>query len=432
MQAMLQFVKVHLVTLLCGVGSVAFILVGALGMSSRAVVEQMNRRKAETGSSEISSLMSSAKNAAVIAAEVERGRRFDEEYRKTVQVLHEINQRQPLMEGVFPVAESLATPVVFRERYAEALKALPQKLIAGKLPDQAEIQEEMQNVRDLAAQEEEKRRETERGALPPTEGRQPPAPSPRAPGAAPEVIPQEGPAVRGSPRMGAAGAGSDVAIPNEPRFNPVLRARVAKARSIRLYINEGTFHELPLEAIRAPTPIEMWMAQVSLWVQQDVVSAIEKLHRELAGRVREGEVCVEHMPVKHLVSIHVRGYQTQKGLVPFPSRASAFGAEAAPPSFTGRVCDDQFDVVRFGVQAVVDQRQLLLVVDRITRENFYKCVDLDYQVVPEKHAQDGYLYGTAPVVLARMEFEGYMARPIFDKWMPREMRALLGGQPGGE
>ncbi len=422
MQTVLQLVKTHLISLLCAVAGIVFIGLGVLGMSSSTVVEQMNRRMAETGSNEISSLMSSSRNAAVIAAEIERGRRFDEEYRRTVQVLHEINQRQPLMEGVFPVAEKLATPVVFRERYAEALKTLPQKLIAGKLPDQAEIQEEMQNVRDLWAQEEEKRRETERGVLPPGEGRQPAAPPP--PGA-PDVLP-------GSPRMGGAGTGPDGPIPNEPRFNAVLRARVAKARSIRLYIEEGTFHELPMDAVRAPTPVEMWMAQVSLWVQQDVVNAIEKLHREFAGRVRDGEVCVEHMPIKHLLSIQVRGYQTSRGLVPFPSRTGASAAEAAPPSFTGRVCDDQFDVVRFGVQAVVDQRHLPQVVDRIARENFYKCIDLDYQIVPEKYAQDGYLYGTAPVVLARMEFEGYMARPIFDKWMPREMRALLGGQPGGE
>jgi len=433
MQTVLQFVKTHLISLLCAVAGIVFIGLGVLGMSSSTVVEQMKRRMAETGSNEINSLMSSSRNAAVIAAEIERGRRFDEEYRRTVQVLHEINQRQPLMEGVFPVAEKLATPVVFRERYAEAMKTLPQKLIAGKLPDQAEIQEETQNVRDLAAQEEEKRRESERTDLPSAGGRQPPAPSPRTPAAGTDA-PAAGDAVaRGVPRVGAGGPGSEGAIPNEPRFNPVLRARVAKARSIRLYIEDGTFHELPFTTeSRAPKPVEMWMAQVSFWVQQDVVNAIEKLHREFAGRVRDGEVCVEHMPIKHLLGIHVRGYQTSRGLVPFPSRTGTSGAEAAPPSFTGRVCDDQFDVVRFGLQAVVDQRYLPQVVDRITRENFYKCIDLDYQVVPEKYAQDGYLYGTAPVVLARMEFEGYMARPIFDKWMPKEMRALLGGQPGGE
>lgn len=434
MQPVLQFVKTHLISLLCAVGGIAFIALGALGMSSSTVIEQMNRRKTETSSSEISSLKNSSRNSAVIAAEFERGRRFDEEYRRTVQVLHEINQRQPLMEGVFPVAEKLATPVVFRERYAEALKVLPRKLIAGKLPDQAEIQEEVQNVRDLAAQEEEKRRESERPDQPPAGGRQPAAPSaPRTPRAGAEAYPPGETGAGGAPRAAGAGPGSEVAIPNEPRFNPVLRARVTKARSIRLYISPDTLHELPfVTEIRAPTSVEMWMAQVSFWVQQDVVNAIEKLHREFANRVRDGEVCVEHMPIKHLVRIDVRGYQTSKGLVPFPGRAGASGAEAAPPSFTGRVCDEQFDVVRFGVQAVVDQRQLLLVVDRVARENFYKCIDLDYQVVPEKFAQEGYLYGTAPVVLARMEFEGYLARPIYDKWMPREMRTLLGGQPDGQ
>jgi hypothetical protein len=424
MQAVMKFAMTHLVSLLCGVAALAFIVIGVIGMSSRSVVQEMNRRIQSTGAADIQRLRSSAKNQAMIEAEEERGRRFDAEFEETKAILERINKREPIMEGVFPpptvmTPEAQIMPFRFRERYNEAIGKLPAPLVGGTLPDQADIQEEIENVRDLRQQEEEAQL-AQAGAGQPAQP--PPGPGSSRLQATP---PTRGglPLIRG---------GEPAARGTEPKYDPIIRANVAKAKSIRCYYDPTTFHRSPiaLEGASAPTADEMWKAQVSLWIQQDIVSAIDKLNSAAAEQVQEGDACVEHVPVKHLMAIRVEGYVTSVGLLPFDSLTSARPAQQVEPTFTGRVSDDQFDVLRVEVQAVVDQRELLRVVDAISKENFYTCVKLGSAAPPPDLAARGYLYGATPVVIATMTFEAYMARSIYDPIMPPTMRQqITGGQP---
>lgn len=96
------------------------------------------------------------------------------------------------------------------------------------------------------------------------------------------------------------------------------------------------------------------------------------------------------------------------------------------PSFTGRTSDDQFDVVRFSVQLIADQRDLLRVADAITRANFYQLVSLNYDAGPVGGQDGPYLYGDAPVVRATYDFEGFMARKAYEELMPEDVRKDLG------
>ena len=44
----------------------------------------------------------------------------------------------------------------------------------------------------------------------------------------------------------------------------------------------------------------------------------------------------------------------------------------------------------------------------------------------------GYFYGTDPVVRATVEFEGYMAREVYEPLMPAAVRELLGIEKSGD
>ena len=221
----------------------------------------------------------------------------------------------------------------------------------------------------------------------------------------------------------------------EPKYDPVYRARVSKAKSILCYYDDTTFHVSPLVLQDvAPTPEEMWFAQVGLWVQQDVVKAIADLNGAAADRVTEGDPCVADVPIKRLVCVRVLGYDVptsetvSDGRIHFPmSNTGSMPNTVGGPSLTGRKSDEQFDVVRFVVSVVMDQRDLPQLIDRISRVNFYQCLNASYAMVDhESEIAQGYFYGTDPVVRATFEFEGYLAREVYLPLMPTAVCELLG------
>ena len=436
----MQFIKAHLISLLCGVGAIAALAVGILGMMATSVVEEMNKLVSDTGAREIRSLASDPKNERTIEAERSKGEKFEEEYQKTLAAAHGINQRGPLMAGVFPKPEKPSTGFEFVQAYERAWRRLPIGLIAGTLPTNDEIEDEKQNVLDLQALEAEQLEEGGQKA-PAITQRNTAVPRARA---APAVVgggaTMMGAGRRGNPRMaggggrfaGAMGAGAPARATSggEPKYDPVYRANVSKAKNIRCYVDPATFHVSPIVNVTsAPQPDEMWFAQVSLWIQQDVVAAIARVNEAAARQVTDSEACVEQVPVKRIELLRVRGYQTPGGLLSFPGGETG-GARSE--SFTGQRCNDQFDVVRFVLVVVVDQRDMLQLIDQISKQNFYQCIGAGYSMVNPGDAQHGYLYGTEPVVRVQLEFEGYMARAVYKPLMPAEIRRMLGADEGDD
>jgi hypothetical protein len=477
----MQFVKTHWISLVSGVVALAAIALAVIGITRASVIDEMQKRMQLAN--EISSLAKNPQNSDTIEAEVERGKKFEQEYENVVRTAESINERQPLMEGVFPEAAQIEIPYRFREAYQRRMWELPHVLKAGSLPNEDEIRDEVEIMADL-----EKRRREQEGDNPevaeatapqPGEpvggGRVPGAgvppvvgggrtPGGRVPGArggaAPPVAPPAAPlgpravppgmnpmAAAGRARGGGrtpgitarqapspGGARTAVAMPTGNQAQEAqYRAEVKKARSIRIYAATDTsFQVSPMAySANAPTPAEMWYAQVGLWVQEDLVNAIAQLNEEAAQKLAAQDVNVANLPVKRIESIRVHGYIDSKGsLVPFPGGDSTSGSRsaAAPPmsaSFTGRRADDQFDVVRLTLTAVVDERDLLELVDAITRANFYQLVDIEYKTL-DPAATAGYFYGDAPVVEAVLDFEGYMARKIYKAMMPEEVLKALG------
>ncbi|HOO17602.1 MAG: hypothetical protein KBH81_03490 [Phycisphaerae bacterium] len=427
----MAFIKAHLILLITGVAALLFIVLAVLGMTSDSVVKDMEKR-ASLGS-QLTSLKSTPRNEESIAAEKSRVARLESEYAEVLAAAAEINARTPLKEGVFPTPERAALAYDFCDAYRKAMADLPRgKLAGGNLPSEAEIAEAKDQIAEL-----EERWKIEHGDHGPTlprvgTGTTPPAGQTGAP-----------PTAAGSGAPGSGDASKDA----------LARARITKARNIRCYVGTDpaqsgySFSLSPIWHIAGeqPQPADMWYAQVALWIEQDVVAAVAELNDQVADQLPPEEVYVENMPVKRLQTVAVHGYYSEKGLLPFPldvrtstGLPQAFQGE----SFTGRRCNKDFDVVRFTVVAVVDQRALTQLIDAITRQNSYVLISSKYEALGPgaPDYSNGYFYGTAPVARLTLDFEGYMARNVYAKWFPPAVRAQLGiadetggkGKPGGK
>jgi hypothetical protein len=58
--------------------------------------------------------------------------------------------------------------------------------------------------------------------------------------------------------------------------------------------------------------------------------------------------------------------------------------------------------------------------------NFYQLVGLEYTTLVAGSQDGDYVYGSAPVVRATLDFEGYMARKVYKALMPADVLKDLG------
>lgn len=464
MSVVLRFMKTYWVLLVSGAVSIAAVTFAVMQTLSDEVVVEMKTHVAKA--TELSRLRSGAVNEECIEAERQHAEQFKREYDAALGFAVERNRRAPLLEGVFPEPGQRAARYRFKEAYEKKLYALPRGLNlpdglnAGGLPTEREVRDEQEILNDIARRKAEADGEDLEvaGAEPRTGfgvGRAPGV-GPggggdprRYPGAGVGRAPRRGPATGAPTAPGPGGYGqprgpggmtptlqppddesSRLAVTDEARY----RAAVRKAKNISIYatldptMTTPSFDISPIVATdQPPTPAEMWYAQMSMWLQQDVVEAVREVNNEVARQLPEEESHVANMPVKRIVSVDVDGYVTGPStVVPFPSLASK-QVEVPVESFTGRVSNEQFDVIRLSLRAIVDQRDILKLVDAMTRTNFYQLIGLRYTLVPPDDVRnDGFFYGSEPVVEVTLTFEGYFARTVFKEMMPRQVLVDLG------
>lgn len=456
MKPILAFLKTHGISLACGIVAIVALAFTFLFMGDDTVQKKMADTISQTGASSIQSMAATAKNDALINREKALAGSLEKQYQDALAAVRQINRREPLMPGVFPKAASASTVLEFKQTYAEKIAELPKVMQAGSTPTPEEVEEEKDNVEALRKAEAEKQAELQ------VADRQPQAPGVPTPNTPITAPPQSTRLGRGFVQPGEGGGrfargggggeegegfggrgrgggpiGGDFSINSteEPKYNPALRAAVNKAKSIQLYYEpDRTMHSSEIiDDPGAPSPLAMWEAQVGYWIQADVVNAISALHAEAAKKVQGGDASVGELPVKRLVSIRVHGYSLQGKFIHFgmSSRLSQGGTSgpdpAAQATFTQRTGNDQYDVVRFTVQAIVDQRELFKLVDAIAKANFTVPVGISYESVNRDDEEKmGYLYGPAPIVLATLNFETYLARDLYTEMMPEDVRTLLG------
>jgi hypothetical protein len=183
---------------------------------------------------------------------------------------------------------------------------------------------------------------------------------------------------------------------------------------------------------QAPSPAEMWYAQMALWVQQDVCTAIAALNDSNAAFKD-----IPTAPVKHLLSLDMQPALTMyvtMGATPAAPAPSADGpagggGAATDPSVkhyglspTGRVSNSLYDVVQFRLNVVVDADSVRSLIQQLQYGRFMSVLEVDVKGVDLDQALDeGYGYGKRPVVEVKLRCEALFLRD-WTAWEPQPKR----------
>ena len=212
-----------------------------------------------------------------------------------------------------------------------------------------------------------------------------------------------------------------------------------RARNFKVYAPIDALTMNPnVIGVAAPNTVDIWYAQQSLWVQQDI-----------AGKVAEINAPAENIltaPIKQLVRLTL-----STGLYAFPPGSSNGVAPAAAAvegadsgtiakalalSPTGRVSNAFYDVIPFELVLDVDASKVPDVLVQFTRNKLMDIYNMDVFSVDASAARaQGFIYGPMPVVRIRLSGETLFLRRWTASLMPPAIRAQLGVQapasPGG-
>jgi hypothetical protein len=420
--AILDWIKTHLTVVVCstlGLVSVAMLILGVLDKDVSAKMTPDARLHQD--------LMRMRPPNETMIEEAKRELRKNRTlFEEAVRQLEKRSDRTPLLADAFPVMSSTAR-FDFGGAYEKKQRQLLGLLRALDRPSNEEIEKEqkyLDTAEDLA--------ETERGLG--SGGRQ------RTVGRG-----------FGRPPSGPQGprGGEGETLSERCETDAELRVSIRRAREIYCY---GTPDSLdnrgkPSEN-EPPTQDFMWYAQMSLWLQEDVIRALAQLNENTAAAIQEngGEPWVGNLPVKHLRQIAVGDYVPQAAMGGMQAAGQAPGGQKdlMPPGtgsmvFTGQGSTADVDVIQFGIDLVVEEAKLPAVIDAICGAGFYTPLLVNYEAVEPNLEMMGYIYGNDPVVNVQLQFEGCFMRSEFDKLMPESVKTAIqngeagirGGRSGG-
>lgn len=386
--------KQHLFLIVCGVVAAASIGFGAIGLAKMSTItSRMNASEALLMQlQQATSAREGATNTAAIeAAEavVRKCRANLEKIREQAEVL---NRREPLVPDIFPKPKRSVLAYSFRTAYANAIDRLPDRLSGGFIPSSVDIENWKMALQEQIRQ--------------------------------------------GKLNVGAGGSVEDAV-----RVDPAARASIDRARSIRCYIDAGSFdiHEL-YHKTEQPSLDQMWAAQTSLWIQQDIVETIAAMNEAAARKLPASEpACVLNLPVKRIVGIAVGDFiartPSKSARTAGAERASK-GATVRPPPedprevFTRRVPTSRRDIVYFRLWVVVDVREVLNFIAELSEKNLYTPIDVEMREVERADDFRGYLYGPDPVVDLQVAFEACFLSRIYRDLIPEVVQDRIRGASG--
>ena len=198
-----------------------------------------------------------------------------------------------------------------------------------------------------------------------------------------------------------------------------------------------------LDVNTLPELMDVWAAQIGLWIQEDVVNAIVQTN--------DGKRTVHDAIIKRLVRIEIpKEYVTRTGLVPMTGATAMSGmnpalqpavADMAIPtetdssaalkreythSPTGRVCNSVYDVVHFNVKVDIDPTHYESFIANLTNNRFITILRADLKAIDREEAMmNGFVYSTSPVVQLDLKCEGIFFREWTKELMPKEIKKLL-------
>jgi len=395
----MDFLKRNLFLILCGVGAAGGIALGVTGMQAMPKVQ-----------SELSSAANVYKglesiqpvNEKSLDAEQARIDAILADHAKIVERAQKLYDYTPLVDGVFPDGPP-EKRVAFRNKYNEEIRKVFASLQSGGPPTPVQIEQFRDRI------ENEKAAEKSFGADP----------------------------AKGGPTRTRA----DVLTEAGVREDPVARASVANAQSLVCYA-VNFFEDKPPErvaslefigamrdttTVEAPDDESCWRAQLSYWIQKDVVDAINAVNQEAvsAAKAADKHVWVGIMPVKDVISIRLSSYVPPQDALYKSAQPGGYGPGLPPGTaesvFTGTVPTDAYDVIQFTVKLVMDQRDIPLLVERLSNDSPHTLLRVSYEAVPPNKSMTGKVYGSEPAVNVVLDFETVFLGDLFRPLIPESV-----------
>lgn len=383
-------------------------------------------------------------NPAAIKAGEDAVRRLHDESVRLMQVAMAMNERQPLVASALP-AKTITGPAEFKQAYYRELARLRKLMNAAPPPTQADIDAERDRLwlevwkpristvdgKEINAAE--VQQQFEEKVLP--------------------VLADDVKNTRarrcsvylaGGPEAGAAGA-----VPAVGRGGPMTAGQ-------GLMYHPG----IPPEGSpQLPDIVDIWIAQLGMWIQQDIVAAIVQTNDRFGRREADKSLPVTGAVVKRVVRIDIPPeYVTLRGKLPISATAAptpfvrGYGRggggggggdqdtaadETATISSrnyayspTGRVCNPLYDVMHFTVVLDIDANEMDRFLSALVERRFITILSADVKAVDQKKAYElGLVYGSSPVVQLTLKCEALFLR----EWtvgprrvlMPREVQKLV-------
>ena len=206
------------------------------------------------------------------------------------------------------------------------------------------------------------------------------------------------------------------------------------AQSSRVYLDHDAFGLNPnLVTASNPQLTDIWFAQMALWVQTDMATAVAALNHDSRG--------VGESTVKRILRLDMGsgpamyrypresaggGLGGAGGVPAAADETSALPVEfAASP--TGRVSNKMYDVIPFHLVLDVRADRVDDVIAGLTKDRLIYVYNQDlYTVDPAPLATQNYLYGTGPIVRLTLVGEELFLRRWTAPLMPPRIKQLLG------
>jgi hypothetical protein len=193
---------------------------------------------------------------------------------------------------------------------------------------------------------------------------------------------------------------------------------------------------------------DCWYSQVAYWIYEDVAATIKNMN--------DGFDCVYTSPVKRLVGVSFSKpveYTTPSVMSSFTGSDEPYyitendtGVLGEAP-WTGRICNDEIDVIHFAVGVILDSKSFLPFIkelctqkehryregysasgpERIARHNQITVLQSKVEPVDRKSPQHAYYrYGDGAVVQLSLICEYFFNRSAYDRIKPEPVKELLG------
>jgi hypothetical protein len=214
--------------------------------------------------------------------------------------------------------------------------------------------------------------------------------------------------------------------------NLLLTLEYDAAQKCKVYLESGAIKLPPVydaafkDATSARSPDEVWAAQLALWLDEDVATAVARANANAKN--------VMDAPVKQILDVTVKDPPYLISGDPTAGKEDQPLTPAPDMTPTGRVSNGMYDVVQFSVSLDVDGKHVPQLLDAMQKNQFITVLTVQSQAVDgyEKAVQR-FIYGDSPVVNVKLVCEEAILHAWTGKFQPADAGAAkyaTGGTAG--